>query len=400
MNNHPIFIVGVQRSGTTLLAAMLAAHSRISCGPETHFFRKLSCQNPSDLVGPATWPGPAVDFLSSITHTNFSDQQVTQLLDKYQLDPSEITAHLSSQKPEIRNILSSITALYMQKMGKSRWAEKTPDHIAHLVSIRTYFPESPIIRIVRDPRDVALSLMKVPWGAKSFLEGLLYWKKLHEGSEDFFQQDSNCYSICFEQLVSNPQETIQALCNFIGEEYEESMLDTTSTGKQLNTRAVSWKTQASKPLDVSRIGAWRGALSPEKNILAEAFLGNHLNMLGYGTHTVFNRAAEIYPPGQIDHRYELLLQGIAAEGVRFWKESPLEKSTVTVFVGEPGPLWLGARKMQRVIRAFSVSTKITTAILSNRFLYWIAEQGPPSWRGYLVYFLEKLLSPYRFTPTG
>ena len=156
MNNAPIFIVGVPRSGTTLLAAMLAAHSRISCGPETHFFRKLSKADEDRLVMPATWPDAAIDFVCSIEHASFSNRKPIALIEKYDIDRRQIADYLQQKEPSIANILASITDQYRSKMGKMRWAEKTPDHLMTLHRLRQSFPDAPVVRIIRDPRDVAL----------------------------------------------------------------------------------------------------------------------------------------------------------------------------------------------------------------------------------------------------
>ncbi|MFO7537303.1 MAG: sulfotransferase, partial [Chloroflexota bacterium] len=174
MSKPPIFIVGVQRSGTTLLAALLAAHSRLSCGPETHFFRWLAQTEPDLLCAEEVWPETAVSFLNRINHTNYKGEGKRPLLAKYGLSESDVAAYLQNKRPSVAAVLAAVTEPYMHHVGKQRWVEKTPDHIEYLPLIRTHFPDSPIIYIVRDPRDVALSLMKVPWGATSLLEGLFY----------------------------------------------------------------------------------------------------------------------------------------------------------------------------------------------------------------------------------
>ena len=62
-SNAPIFVVGVPRSGTTLLAAMLAAHGSLSCGTETRFFHFLSQTDAEKLIKAENWPDSATDFL-------------------------------------------------------------------------------------------------------------------------------------------------------------------------------------------------------------------------------------------------------------------------------------------------------------------------------------------------
>ena len=69
MADAPVFVVGVARSGTTLLSAMLSAHTRLDCGPESRFFaryRHLDARARERLLDPMTWPRPAVDFIASL----------------------------------------------------------------------------------------------------------------------------------------------------------------------------------------------------------------------------------------------------------------------------------------------------------------------------------------------
>src|SRR4051812_2800803 len=68
----PIFIVGVPRSGTTLLSAMLGAHPRLVCGPETHFFHQFGRRDPRAFGRRADWPKVAIDYLYSIEHVGES----------------------------------------------------------------------------------------------------------------------------------------------------------------------------------------------------------------------------------------------------------------------------------------------------------------------------------------
>ena len=141
----PIFIVGVPRSGTTLLAAMLGAHPRLACGPETHFFHYL----PADADGLCRgddWPRAAIDYLYSIRHVGES------IPANYGLTRPELTEALARKEPSVPSILSGMVEIYAGRNGKPRWVEKTPDHLPHVARIRRYYPDSPIVRILRDPR--------------------------------------------------------------------------------------------------------------------------------------------------------------------------------------------------------------------------------------------------------
>lgn len=183
----------------------------------------------------------------------------------------------------------------MRARDKKRWAEKTPDHLKHVALIRAHFPTSPIIRIYRDPRDVALSIRKVPWGAQSLLEALLFWQSWDQASFKFFSTDPLAYSLRYEDLLGSPEKTVRALCSFIDEPYEPEMLDTSAAGRLVNTRNSPWKAKASQPIDASRIGVWQRELTQDEIGLAEAVVGDRLDAYGYPREIKFHTYSEIFP---------------------------------------------------------------------------------------------------------
>lgn len=379
MAGSPIFVVGVQRSGTTLLAAMLAAHSRLSCGPETHFFRRLAAVDEASLADERNWPQAATDFVSGITHIGATPGTTTTLLAKYRLDRDAIATFLAGRRPSIPAALEAVTAQYMAARGKVRWVEKTPDHLLYLEAIRRHFPDAPIVRILRDPRDVAVSLMKVPWGARSFLEGLLFWERMDAASRDFFLSDRHSYTLRFEDLVSDPAGELQKLCNFVGETFEPAMLDTSATGEEINARKAPWKEKVSKAADRSRAGAWREALSTREKQLSEAILGLRLRECGYPADCEFKGFARVCHGGLFEAGQEAL-EALAAEGFRFWPAHPGEAAAVEVWLGDPS-VWLGTDPVVRMKRAAGWLTRLVRSQTVGPSLRWIpgprdARSGP------------------------
>ncbi len=77
--------------------------------------------------------------------------------------------------------------------------------------MRRLFPQAPILRLVRDPRDVALSLRAVPWGARSLLANAYRWQSMDRASAEFFAKDDRSRTIFFEQLVARPEEELRGL---------------------------------------------------------------------------------------------------------------------------------------------------------------------------------------------
>ncbi len=376
----PIFIVGVPRSGTTLLAAMLSAHSNLSCGPETGFFRRLAAVNPDDLCEAASWPHPAVDFLANIKHTGYAGYEEKRLLEKYRLTPQQIQSFLVKKPPAIPNILAGVTEQYMAAAGKIRWIEKTPDHIQYLPSLRRYFPDSPIIHIVRDPRDVALSLTKVPWGAQSFFEALFFWRRFEGAGSDFLAADERSYMLRFEDLLTAPRETLTNLCRFIDEEFEPQMLDTSDTGKSVNSRGVPWKAKASQPIDTSRIAAWRKSISAAENKVAEAILGDRMDFYGYPRDETFQYAAEVYPDFSLAIKYRERFSALTVEkSICYWRDAPSTAQPATVYLGEPAAdHWLDGAPAGKLSQLWGVLKKL---MRPKRTIFWVTPSQNYGWTG-------------------
>ena len=274
-NNQPIFIVGPPRSGTTLLAAMLTNHSRIACGAETQFFSKLKISDLEDAVKDFCWPERALELLTSLT---ISHQKVYEL---FGLSRDKLRQYLGDRQPSIRAMLEALTELYAQEKGKPRWAEKTPNHLLHLSTIREIFPRAPIVRIIRDPRDAALSMRKLPWASDSVLANCYFWDEWFRRSCQFFSYDKNSLTVRYEDLLANPQKLLSLICEHIGEKFEAVMLDTTASARNVISPNEQWKSQVARPLDPSRIYVWKRELPRRLWSVASHICYSGIEAFGY-----------------------------------------------------------------------------------------------------------------------
>jgi hypothetical protein len=214
---------------------------------------KLEGHELCDALHDRSWPTKAVNLLTSLI---LSGQRVHEL---FGITPEELKSFLRNRKPKIATLLESLTATYAQKLGKPRWAEKTPNHLLYLQEIRQAFPEATIIRIVRDPRDCALSMRKLPWASSSILANCHLIDEWFQRSHEFLNHDRKSVSVRFEDLMANRENVLRLICEHIGEQFEESMLERGS-GKSVVTSSEPWKHQVTKPLDASRVYAWKREL--------------------------------------------------------------------------------------------------------------------------------------------
>jgi hypothetical protein len=386
----PIFIVGVPRSGTTLLAAMLNAHSRLSCGTETRFFRFLSGVDLDELCDQRTWPDMAVDYLFSL---KLVDKPVPE---HYAVTKEQIYTYLRVHPPTIPSILSSLTELFMRKEGKCRWVEKSPEHLLYVDEIRKYFPQSPIIRIVRDPRDVALSLVKAPWAPPDYLDALLYWCDYDERSEGFFQYDRKSYTIFYENLVQSPESELRKLCVFIGEDFENEMLDTSNSAAKVVTEMDAWHRIVHKPVDKTRTQVWKRELTNEQNRITESLIGDRILTYEYDREESFDHKAIVYPSIDALLKYRLSLKKFVDEGVRFFEMDYDDKDHYVIYVGDPDlDKWLRYKQIERWWDTVRIIAKILIGKLTNQHIYWVREttdDAKPSYSSRLIAFVLQFIT--------
>ena len=158
-------------------------------------------------------------------------------------------------------MLESLTSARAAANGKPRWAEKTPRHLLSLPAIRAAWPDAQIVRVVRDPRDVALSASRVPFADQSVVANLCLCARQDRISREFFATDGNAYVLRFEDLLADPRAVLERLCTFLGESFDPLMIARPDAATGLAADREWWKRKAAEPLDPSRAGAWQADMS-------------------------------------------------------------------------------------------------------------------------------------------
>ena len=329
----PVFVVGVPRSGTTLLAAILNSHPRLCCGPETHTLARWQESDRRTVLSRSAWPDCAVDYLYSIEHVG------RPVPENYGLRREAVSNYLATKRPSLQAVVSVLPELFMVENGKNRWVEKTPDHLPHVERIRQIFPTAPIIRIVRDPRDVALSLEGMPWFPGTFVEGIQALAGIRRAVAVFLKQTA--HPAPFGTKIFSPTRNGR----YVGfaRSWARTLNHECSCVKgrrNVNRAGEPWKIQSGQPLDNSNVERWRRTLSPEKKAVAEAILGDRMMAFGYPIERPGRLYAFVHPWGAID---DSLVAEIAAHQIRLWPQQPQEQPRLVLFVGLPGKHnWLPA----------------------------------------------------------
>lgn len=275
VSEAPIFVVGAPRSGTTLLAAILASHERLTCGPETTFFLKIPEEELRKCVADEAWPRLAVERIWDV---HLTGQRVASL---YGVSRDDLETYLSARQPSVGAMLGAIVDQRRLARGAQRWIEKTPNHLLSLDQILDAFPDAKIVHIVRDPRDVARSMRSLPWASSHVLGNAWLWRDWYRRSGSARSSHSaSIFTVRYEDLVTDPEVVISAICDFIGEVFTESMLHPEHSADDVTTPAEEWKRGNRSSLSASRALAWR-ANPNEFDTAVSRLCASEIDELGY-----------------------------------------------------------------------------------------------------------------------
>jgi hypothetical protein len=378
----PIFVVGVGRSGTTLLASMLGAHPRLDCGPESRFFFGLERTSERRILDDPDWPSEAVRFIGSLV----TNAQPTH--EFFGIDLDAVRRYLRDRSPSVPAILESLTVQHARRAGKPRWVEKTTDHLVHVDRIRQHWPDARIIRIVRDPRDVALSLRFVPWGSPSVIANLYFWADRDARSADFFERDGGSLTVRYEDLLRDPRDVLARICDHVGESFDEAMLSTGESARLVAGAGESWKAKARTAVDPTRLEVWRRELTESQRTVASVVCSDGLARYGYpdAARVALRVAFQPLVRESIEAHEELIAR-LASDGIRLapWPpavpDAPPDRLPHVVCAwGRPGQLrWRW--RAHRVARVRAVARLVAALWSRRRRVLWIDEDNGLPRRG-------------------
>ena len=278
--SSPIFIVGTNRSGTTLLRLMLNAHSRIAIPEEATYF-----QSQYDGVPTEQWRAPA---LSSAAYRALVEDFVTSTAAIHpELDaPALIDRILNDGPHDLRRPYQLTLEAWARTTGKARWGEKTPGNLFYVDVLQEMFPDAYFLYVVRDPRAGVASMMNAPFFADDVVFNAMSRQKHAEVGLRLLQTHvapDHWMTIRYEDLTNRPEDTLLGICALIGEDYEPAMLQyhRTAATYMKEEAASSFNATATRPVTTARIDAWRDQLSARDVAVIEAICADEMARYGY-----------------------------------------------------------------------------------------------------------------------
>ncbi|MDX1511219.1 MAG: sulfotransferase [Nitriliruptorales bacterium] len=286
--DEPIFIVGVARSGTTLLQVMLGSLPRVAALPELHYAARF-------LPHRDRWEPIDRDRLLELLTILRDDE-----LDMYEdvgWDFEQIVSQALANGPTtLAHVFRVLMEDFARRSGKARWSEKSPGQLPQ--SAVELAPDALIVHIIRDPRAALASQIAVPFLPYSPRQLATQWARFNLAAARWGQQPDHAHRylrIRHEDLVADPEATAKLVCAHIGENFEPTMLAGGKESSSVPDVGLPWQSGA---LESVRAPS-RRHLSPIARIQMAPLVDGAVQTLGYERETrtrrILGRAVNRFP---------------------------------------------------------------------------------------------------------
>lgn len=271
--NEPryFFVVGSPRSGTTLLQTMLMRAPGVSMPPELHYMHITykRRQRMADIRTDQGWEQARNAILARCQHSDIDMDRA--LFDRLCAESDRSYAGL------LRCWLRAIGAVDNAEVV----GEKTPNHCEWIFELASMLPEARFVHIMRDPRDSALS-QREAFGRPA-LQAAMRWKldlQMHRDCQRLLPA-WRYMGVRYEDLVTDPRAVLEPLCQFLGLQYREEMLNPGGREKKGFAHYEEHKLRTLEKVTSSRIGRYKGKMSAMDVAVIERVAGPIMVEMGY-----------------------------------------------------------------------------------------------------------------------
>ena len=265
----PVIVLGVGRSGTTLLRVMLDRSSELAIPYESFFVPQLAHRHGRR---------PRLDeFLDDLGRL--------RTLYDWGIAADDV-------KPRLREGMTTSEAIaaifetYAERQGKPRWGDKTPLYMQQLPLLERLFPDAIWIHLVRDGRDAALSFLELPEGfsgktwaqPRTVAQFAARWRTEIKAARRLGRHAGGRYlELRYEDLVAEPERELRGVCEHASVPWEAGLLDHTRISDTANMPEHRNLAQPPTP----GLRDWRNQMSRENALAFEQVAGDVLHAAGY-----------------------------------------------------------------------------------------------------------------------
>jgi len=272
VQNEPFFLIGHDRSGTTMLRLILD-RGAVAIPAESMFLVDFASVR---RAGGLELPERAERLLREVwSHPHVKLWRLSG-------DPPPVPPGLSSDDT-YRFVVGSPFVAYAEREGKARWGDKTPAYLHHVDELATVWPEARFVVLVRDGRDVALSVMPLPFGPNNVWAAAKAWSRaIRLGREAEARHSGRVLSVRYEDVVADPESEVRRICEFLGLDYDPDLLaiERTDPTKFVDEQS-GWFRGIWSGINANAVGKWRREMTADQQRVFESIAGAELDLLGY-----------------------------------------------------------------------------------------------------------------------
>jgi len=271
MERGPVYVAGLERSGTSLLYALLASHPNLAMTRRTNLWKHFYGQY-GDLGDP--------ENLRRCLEMMRRYKRLAVLRPDFdRLERDFLTG--SRTYPRLFDLLES---QYAERVDKPRWGDKSLNTEQYAEPIFAAFPGARILHMIRDPRDRFASSLK-RWGVRrgGVGVGTAEWlSSVRLARRNQHRYPSSYRIVRYETLAAEPEASLRDICSFIDELYTEQMLsmEGASVFREKGSNS-SYEPRDPGVISTGSIGRYRQVLSPRQVAFMQAMAKDEMAAFGY-----------------------------------------------------------------------------------------------------------------------
>lgn len=270
---RPIFIVGAQRSGTTLLRLMLNNHSEIAIPEEGTFWMPLLRQTKKKMDIP-------VKGLDLENYLKYIERNTQFKL--WGINPDQVFKLFRAKNEcRVNELMTELYHLFAVQNNKKIWGDKTPSFFRMIPTLSVLFPNARFVHVVRDGRDLYLSWKKMDPTKSNIAVAAIEWSyKVGKASSDLEKYAKGRYvNIQYEDLVKHPKTKLFELFDFLELNFEEKVLEYwKSSNKFIGNHHSNLIFQ---PVSTKSINKWEKKITKREICIFNCIAGRTLQDYGY-----------------------------------------------------------------------------------------------------------------------
>jgi len=267
----PIFIAGPERSGTSLIYALLASHPRIAMSRRTNMWTHYYNQYGD------------ISQLENFERCLSMMMRYKRLL-KLNPDPERIRSEFWQGEQTYSRLFALLEEHFAEQLGKPRWGDKSLNTERYAELIFAAYPGARILHMLRDPRDRYSSSLKRWKTSRSGIGGAtaLWLTTIGLAERNQARYPEQYMIVRYEDLASQPEKTLREISDFIGEEYAPEMLSMRGA-QQFRDEGGNSSYGQREPgkISASSVGKFRKVLTGRQVAFMQLFSRKSMQAHGY-----------------------------------------------------------------------------------------------------------------------